>query len=87
MMAAHDFKPYAEYDADADAIYVQLLDAPVTRSKGLDDLRNIDYSNEGGIAGVELLGVGGGVDLLDVPHRHKVEELINELGLGIKIFA
>ena len=51
------------------------------------DLRTIDYSNDGGIVGVELLGVSGGVDLLDVPHRHKVEELINELGLGIKIFA
>lgn len=81
------FQPYAEYDAEADALYVSLSDAQVARSTQLDDFRTIDYSADGKVVGVELLGVGGGVDLSDVPYRQTVEKLIGELGLGIKVFA
>lgn len=81
------FRPHATHDPEADAIYVYLIDAKVARSKSVDDFRNIDYSKDGAVVGVELLGVGGGVDLSDIPYRETVERLIGELGLGIKIFA
>ena len=81
------FRPYATYDPDADAIYAYLTDGKVARSKPLDDLRIIDYTADGGVIGVEFIGVSGGIDLSDLPFPEKVEELINELNLGIKIFA
>ena len=81
------FRPHAEYSPDSDAIYVHLNAGEVEKSVCLDDFRNIDYSTDGTVIGIEFLGVGGGVDLSDVPYSHKVEKLIGELGLGIKIFA
>lgn len=82
-----DFKPYAKHDPEADAIYVVLSEAEVSRSHSLDDSRVIDYSANGRVAGVEFLGVGGGVDLSDVPFSDKIEKAIGDLGLGIRIFA
>jgi uncharacterized protein YuzE len=81
------FQPHATHDPDADAIYVYLTDSQVARSQPLDDLRIIDFSADGGVIGVEFVGVSGGIDLSDLPFPEKVEELINELNLGIKIFA
>ncbi|HUF52662.1 MAG TPA: DUF2283 domain-containing protein [Dehalococcoidia bacterium] len=81
------FRPHARHDAEADAIYVVLSEADVARSHSLDDLRVIDYSADGRVAGVEFLGVAGGVDLSDVPHSQKVEKAIGDLNLGIKVFA
>jgi uncharacterized protein YuzE len=79
--------PCAEFDREADAIYVWLADVETTKSTQLDDFRNIDFSADGTVVGIEFLGVSGGVDLGDVPFSDTVEKLINELGLGIKIFA
>lgn len=62
-----DFRPSAQYDSEADAIYVHLRDAQVARSHTVDDFRIIDYSKDGGVVGVEFLGIGGGVDLSDIP--------------------
>lgn len=81
------FRPRAEYDREADAIYVYLRDNPVSNSVPIDDCRIIDYSADGGVIGIEFLGVSGGVDLADIPRRPTVERLIGELGLDIKIFA
>ncbi len=81
------FRPHATYDPDADAIYVHLSEGESARSKPLDDLRIIDYSSDGGVIGVEFISVGGGIDLSDLPHHDKVEALIGDLNLGIKIFA
>ena len=82
-----EFRPHAIHDDDADAIYVTLSDSKVERSQTLDDFRIIDYSADGVVVGIEFLGVGGGIDLEDIPYSTTVEKLINELNLGIKIFA
>jgi len=50
-------------------------------------LRVIDFGEDGRVVGVEFLQVSDGIKLLDVPEREKVERLINDLGLGIKIYA
>ena len=81
------FRPHATHDPEADAIYVYLTEGEAHRSKAVDDLRIIDYSRDGAVVGVEFLSVSGGIDLSDVPHHDKVEKLIGELNLGIRIFA
>ena len=78
------FRPHATHDPEADAIYVYLTEG---EAHPVDDLRIIDYSRDGAVVGVEFLSVSGGIDLSDVPHHDKVEKLIGELNLGIKIFA
>jgi len=77
-----------EYDADADVLYVRLVpDATVARSHSLDDTRLIDYSEDGAVVGVEFIDASGGVELQDVPFARKVEQLIGDAGLGLRIFA
>ena len=80
------FNP-VEYDSEADALYVQLIDLPVSRTHALDDLRLIDYSADGGIVGVEFLEASYGIDLRDVPFSNKIDSLIRQSGLGFPIFA
>ena len=77
----------AEYDPDADAIYVYLHDARPAKTVAIDDLRNVDYDSQGRVVGVELLDVSGGIDLHDVPFAHRVAQLITDLNLGIRVFA
>ena len=40
------FRPHAEYSRTADAVYVQLLDAEVDRTRSLGDRRMIDLVEE-----------------------------------------
>jgi uncharacterized protein YuzE len=45
-----------DYDAEADALYIRLTDAPVVRSFGDRGVsRVVDYDAEGEIVGVEFL--------------------------------
>lgn len=81
------WQPFAEYDPDADAIYVYLRDTETARTVAVDDFRNIDYAQDGAVVGIEFLDVSGGVDLHDIPFAQRVEELIGDLNLGIQIFA
>ncbi len=80
--------PYAMYDADADALYVALIDGVASASqKTLDDLRIIDYSEDGAVVGVEFICASGGIDLHDVPFAPRLEKIIGESGLSLRIFA
>jgi len=74
-----------EHDSEADAIYVYLSDAPVGYSTILDDARNLDYSADGQVIGVELLNVSRGVDLRDIPYQAEIGHLLEEH--NIKVFA
>ena len=80
------YEPVA-YDPEADALYVQLMDAPVARTHPLDDLRLIDYTEDGGVIGVEFLEAKYGIDLRDLPFSNKIDALIRQAGLGFPIFA
>ena len=75
------------YDRDADALYVRLSGASVARTTSLDDFRMIDYSADGAVVGVEFIDVTAGVDLEDVPFNQKIEDIIGQSGLDIKLFA
>ena len=75
------------YDADADVLYVRLKDGRSARQTRLGDLRIIDLDEDGTILGVEFVDASGGVDLRDLPFAQRVEKLINDSGLTIKLFA
>jgi len=76
-----------QYDAEADALYVKLIDLPVARTHALDDLRLIDYSEDGGVVGVEFLDASHGVDLRDVPFSNRIDKLIRANGSQFPIFV
>lgn len=80
--------PSATYDADADVLYVKLLDErTVSRQTVLDDLRIIDLTDDGSVVGVEFIDASGGVDLADVPFAEQVEELIGHSGHSFKLLV
>jgi uncharacterized protein YuzE len=77
-----------DYDKEEDVLYVLLkAGTKVARSHSLDDMRLIDYSEDGGVVGIEFIDASHGVDLSEVPFARKVEQLIGEAGLGLPIFA
>jgi uncharacterized protein YuzE len=82
-MAANELRS----DKEADALYVQLNDLPSARTTAVDDLRLLDYSADGRVVGVEFLQVSGGIALAALPFMHKIEQLIRDRGLDIRIFA
>lgn len=77
-----------EYDREADVLYVRLAPhAKVARTHRLDDMRLIDYSEDGAVVGIEFIDASEGVELSDVPFARKVEQLIGDAGLGLPVFA
>ena len=75
------------YDADADVLYVRLNEGQSARQSRLGDLRIIDFDADGTILGVEFVDASGGADLRDLPFAQKVEQLIHDSGLPIKLYA
>lgn len=45
------------YDPDADAMYIELVEREVAKTKEVDDNTIIDLDNEGNVIGVEILFV------------------------------
>lgn len=78
---------HVTYDQETDILYVRLQVGESTKQTFLDDARIIDRSADGAILGVEFLGASDGVDLVDVPFAQTVQRLIEESGLGLKVFA
>lgn len=75
------------YDPEADALYVRLTDGSSARQKSLGDLRIIDYSADGAVLGVEFIGASEGVELRDMPFAETIQQLIDQSGLPIRVFA
>jgi len=72
-----------EYDRTADAVYILINDVKYGHSECLDETRFIDYGENGVIRGIELLFVGGGVELNSLPYQAKVKELLQRYGIKI----
>ncbi len=77
-----EWRQRAEYDVDANSIYVYLNEAPTARTVPVDDCRNVDYSADGAVVGVEFLDIEARVDLHDIPFSQRVESLIGDPGVG-----
>ncbi len=71
-------QPTLELDRKADAAYVRFSEAPVARTKELDEQRIADYDANGEIVGIEFLSSSNGVDLGRLPHRDALERLFGE---------
>lgn len=80
-------REFAEYDPDADALYVGLLDGDIEKTTNLGDLRLIDYSAKGEVLGVEFLNVSDGVDLSDVPQASVIDRIIANSGYHFRVHA
>ena len=77
-----------EYDPEADVLYVRLAPhARVAKTHPLDDMRLIDYSEDGAVVGIEFIDASEGVELSDVPFARKVENISGDAGLGLPVFA
>jgi len=48
-----------EYDAEADAAYIRLSDAPSSRTEEESDVCILDFDTEGNLVAIELLSVFG----------------------------
>lgn len=80
-------KQFAEYDEEADVLYVTLLDAEVDDTVELDDMRMVDYSADRRVVGVEFVSPSAGIDLTDIPFSELVEKLIGLAGYSFKVLA
>lgn len=78
---------HVTYDEDADALYVQLSDATVDHSTSVDDIRIIDYSDDGAVVGIEFVNASSGIALTELPLSRTVEQLIGESGLPFRVYA
>ena len=74
-----------EYDPEADAIYIHLSDKIYAYGEDLDKERHIDYAADGTPIGVELLCVGSGTILHDLPRQDVIEKILRQL--SIKVFV
>ena len=72
-------------DPQADTVYIQFSDSPVSYTKELDENRFVDYASDDTAVGVEFLAVSEGVDADDIPQSEQVSQII--AGLGLKEFA
>jgi uncharacterized protein YuzE len=70
-----------EFDAEADAIYVHLLQKPYAHGVDLDDWRRVDYSADNEPIGVELLMVSRGVNVHQLPYSEAIAEFLETKGI------
>jgi uncharacterized protein YuzE len=75
--------PFIEFDSEGDTVYVRLREDPVAYSREFGDLRNVDYTRDGEVVGVEFIGFSGGVDLDALPERETLSEILADLSLVV----
>ena len=79
----------ATHDAEADAAYVYLTDAPdapVAETRELvPDTVMADYAADGSLVGIEFLWVSDGVELdgLDLPRAKAIEAALLKVGVAV----
>jgi uncharacterized protein YuzE len=73
------------YSETADALYIQLRDEEVVRVTPIDDLRIIDYAQDGSVVGVEFLAASEGLNLKGLPEGARLAELIRALQFSMAV--
>src|SRR5688500_6470433 len=74
----------AEYDSDADALYIHLRERSYSHGKDLDEARRVDYGSDGAPIGVELLSPAViGVSLDGLPNAQLISAIAQDLGLAV----
>ena len=67
-----------EYDKNADCVYILINDVKHHHTHELDEIRFIDYGENGVVQGIEFLFVESGVDLNDLPYQAEIKELLEK---------
>jgi uncharacterized protein YuzE len=47
-----------DYDLDADALYITLLDEPIAKTRAIEDLTMVDVTADGRLVGIEVIAPG-----------------------------
>ena len=76
-----------EHYPDTDAVYVHLSDAKVARTAGSTDGWAIDFAEDGSVVGVEFWGISEGIDLAGIPERVRVQQALQEAGIGARFLV
>lgn len=74
-----------EYDKNADCAYIRINDLPYDHSEEIDEIRFVDYAEDGTVIGIELLYVSGGVDTSDLPYESEIGKLLEKHGLKVLV--
>jgi uncharacterized protein YuzE len=69
----------AEYDPEADALYVRLADGERQRAVEIDDSTYVDVDADGRPIGLELLYPSLGINLLGAARRFALEQQLGEM--------
>ncbi len=71
------------HDPKADAVYIQLSDKNVVKTKtvrgNMSDAA-VDYDIDGDVVGIELLGVRTGIDIKGLPNAEEVSKALLKKG-------
>ena len=68
-----------EYDREADALYIQIQEKRVTKTKEIEEGVLIDFDEDGKLIGIEILDATKRFTLSDIINLH-VENLPVEVG-------
>ncbi|WP_158088732.1 DUF2283 domain-containing protein [Thermoactinospora rubra] len=63
-----------DYDLDADALYVTLLDEPVAATREIEDLTFVDETEDGRLIGIEVIGLSRSWGLEKILSRYQVTD-------------
>lgn len=61
-----------DYDLDADAVYITLLDEQVAQTVEIEDLTMVDLTEDGRLIGIEVIGLSRAWALEEVLNRYEV---------------
>ncbi len=70
-----------KWDAEADALYIELDSRPYHHGTDLDDQRRIDYASDGTPVGIEILSVSDGVNVGGLPQHREIARLLEVAGV------
>jgi uncharacterized protein YuzE len=68
-----------EYDKEANALYIQMQEKPVTKTKEIEPGLLVDFDEQNNLIGIEILDVTQRFVLSDIVNLH-VENLPVEIG-------
>jgi uncharacterized protein YuzE len=61
-----------KYDLNAGALYIRLTDAPVARTREIDDNTSVDLDRDGNVIGIEVISIAHPWALSDVLHDYQI---------------
>jgi uncharacterized protein YuzE len=73
----------AQYDRDADALYIRLLDADVARTIEVDDYRILDLDEHGHVVGLEVLYPATNLVIASIARDHGFADKLDEIDRAV----